>query len=84
MSANRTVAVISGGSSGIGRAFVAQLYTEGVQLIALARDETRLSRLAVDFPGVETAVCDVTAGARRGSGGSPAAYFGKEISNCRF
>lgn len=54
------VAVISGGSSGIGRAFVEQLHAQGYTVVTCGRDSAKLERLAKDFPGVETAVCDVS------------------------
>lgn len=58
MSAPR-VAVISGGSSGIGRAMVAQLHTEGWRVFTCARNAAKLARLQQDFPGVTGLVCDV-------------------------
>jgi uncharacterized oxidoreductase len=54
------VAVISGGSSGIGRAFVEQLHVRGYTVVTCARDAAKLQQLARDYPGVETAVCDVS------------------------
>lgn len=54
------VAVVSGGSSGIGRAFVAQLVRDGYGVVALGRDADKLSRLAAAFPGVHTERCDVS------------------------
>lgn len=54
------VAVVSGGSSGIGRAFVAQLVDEGYRVVALGRDVGKLRRLVEEFPGVRTEVCDVS------------------------
>ena len=53
-------AVISGGSSGIGRAFVAHLHAEGWQVCTCGRDAAKLSTLERDFPGVFTSVCDVS------------------------
>jgi len=52
-------AVISGGSSGIGRAFVARLHADGWQVCTCSRDATKLAALERDFPGVFTVVCDV-------------------------
>lgn len=52
-------AVISGGSSGIGRAMVAQLHREGWQVHSCGRDEARLRRLESEFPGVKAYTCDV-------------------------
>lgn len=53
------VAVISGGSSGIGRAMVAELHGAGWLVFTCARDPEKLARLAQDFPGVTGIVCDV-------------------------
>lgn len=53
-------AVVSGGSSGIGRAFVAALHRDGYEVTTCARDAAKLRRLEADFPGVRTYVCDVT------------------------
>jgi uncharacterized oxidoreductase len=58
--ANPPVAVVSGGSSGIGRALVAQLHGEGWAVHACGRDVRKLQQLERDFPGVRTAACDVT------------------------
>jgi uncharacterized oxidoreductase len=60
MHAGAPVAVVSGGSSGIGRAFVAQLVGERYRVVALGRDTGRLSRLVAELPGVHTEVCDVS------------------------
>ncbi|MBB5358518.1 putative oxidoreductase [Rhodanobacter sp. ANJX3] len=54
------VAVISGGSSGIGRAFVEKLHARGYIVITCGRDPAKLEKLAQDFPGVETGICDVS------------------------
>ena len=53
------VAVISGGSSGIGRSFVAALHAEGYQIFTCGRDEEKLRRVEMEFPGVQTFVCDM-------------------------
>jgi uncharacterized oxidoreductase len=58
--ANPPVAVVSGGSSGIGRALVAQLHGEGWVVHACGRDVQKLQQLERDFPGVRTMACDVT------------------------
>lgn len=52
-------AVVSGGSSGIGKAFVSQLHREGWQVFACGRDENKLRALEREFPGVIVEVCDV-------------------------
>ncbi len=54
------VAVISGGSSGIGRAFVGQLHAQGYTVVTCGRNAAKLQKLARDFPGVEAGVCDVS------------------------
>ena len=54
------VAVISGGSSGIGRAFVEQLHAQGYTVVTCGRDAVKLEKLTNDFPGVETGICDVS------------------------
>ena len=56
---HRPVAVVSGGSSGIGRAFVAALHARGDRVFACGRDADRLRRLEQDHPGVRGLVCDM-------------------------
>ena len=58
-STRRPVAVVSGGSSGIGRAFVAALLADGYRVFACGRDADRLRQLEQECPGVQAAVCDV-------------------------
>ena len=53
------VAVVSGGSSGIGRSFVAALQADGYRVFTCGRDADRLRRLEQDYPGVRGAVCDM-------------------------
>ena len=53
------VAVVSGGSSGIGRAFVAALHQQGYAIVACGRDPAKLRQLEADFPGVECHAVDV-------------------------
>lgn len=60
MPAGAPIAVVSGGSSGIGRAFVAQLVGEGYCVIALGRDTEKLKRLVAELPGVQAEACDVS------------------------
>ncbi len=55
----RPVAVVSGGSSGIGRAFVGALHARGDRVFACGRDPDRLRRLERDHPGVRGLVCDM-------------------------
>lgn len=53
------VAVVSGGSSGIGRALVTALHAEGYRILTCGRDVTNLRQLEKDLPGVKGFVCDV-------------------------
>ena len=53
------VAVVSGGSSGIGRAFVTRLHADGWQVHTCGRDAAKLASLERELPGVRTAICDV-------------------------
>ena len=60
-SANRSgVAVVSGGSSGIGKAFVTALRAKGYAVVTCGRDADNLRRLEAECPGVETHVVDVS------------------------
>ena len=60
LSTDTRVAVVSGGSSGLGRAFVARLHAEGWKVHACGRDAGKLKKLQQDYPGVAAQVCDVT------------------------
>ena len=53
-------AIVTGGSSGIGRAFVVELHRAGWQVVTCGRDQSKLIALEKDFPGVRTHVCDVS------------------------
>ncbi len=53
-------AVVTGGSSGIGRAFVAALHGKGWRVVTCGRDEGKLNELAQAFPGIDTYCCDVS------------------------
>ncbi len=55
----RPVAVVSGGSSGIGKAFVEALRERGYAVVTCARDQEKLRRLEAEFPGVESHAVDV-------------------------
>jgi uncharacterized oxidoreductase len=57
------VAVVSGGSSGIGKAFVVALKARGYAVVTCGRDPDKLQRLEADHPGVETHAVDVSDGA---------------------
>jgi len=59
MPVGQRTAVVSGGSSGIGRALVAELHRVGWTVWACGRDAAKLGQVERDFAGVRTAVCDV-------------------------
>jgi uncharacterized oxidoreductase len=59
MKSTKRTAVISGGSSGIGKAVVARLHTDGWSVHTCGRDASKLAALEHELPGVKTAVCDV-------------------------
>ena len=59
VSAHRPVAVVSGGSSGIGNDFVTALHARGYRVFACGRDPERLRRLERDHPGVRGLACDL-------------------------
>jgi NADP-dependent 3-hydroxy acid dehydrogenase YdfG len=52
------VAVVTGASSGIGRAVALQLVTEGATVLAIGRDQTRLTALAKEADGPGTLVAE--------------------------
>ncbi|MBA4285093.1 MAG: hypothetical protein C0434_06130 [Xanthomonadaceae bacterium] len=52
-------AVVSGGSSGIGRAIVARLHAQGWQVHACGRDPAKLAALEREFTGVRATACDL-------------------------
>jgi NAD(P)-dependent dehydrogenase (short-subunit alcohol dehydrogenase family) len=54
------VAVVVGGSRGIGQGIVRALAAEGASMWALARDAARLDQLKREVDGVQTLVADVT------------------------
>jgi uncharacterized oxidoreductase len=55
------VVVVTGGTSGIGRAFVVRLAAEGAKVIACARNEMALCELEMQYPAIEVFRCNVTA-----------------------
>jgi NAD(P)-dependent dehydrogenase (short-subunit alcohol dehydrogenase family) len=55
------IVVVTGGTSGIGRAFVVRLAAEGAKVIACARNEMALRELETRYPAIEVFRCDVTA-----------------------
>ncbi len=54
------VAVVSGGSSGIGKAFVTALRARGYAVVTCGRDPEKLRRLESEYPGVECHAVDVS------------------------
>jgi NAD(P)-dependent dehydrogenase (short-subunit alcohol dehydrogenase family) len=54
------IAVVTGGSRGLGLGIVRALAAEGAHVWALARDAERLDQLKQTAPGVQTLVADVT------------------------
>ncbi len=52
--------VVIGGSRGVGRAIVAATHAQGAQVLAVARQEEPLKKLAEAFPGVRTFALDAT------------------------
>ncbi|MBV8240141.1 MAG: SDR family NAD(P)-dependent oxidoreductase [Hyphomicrobiales bacterium] len=54
------IAVVSGGSSGIGKAFVADLRGRGYTVVTCARDPAKLGQLQTEYPGVECHAVDVS------------------------
>lgn len=59
----RGVAVVTGASSGIGRATALRLAAEGFDVVAAARRRDRLDELAASVPGVRAVTLDVTSAA---------------------
>lgn len=60
MKPENRIAVVSGGSSGIGKAIVKRLHADGWSVHSCGRDPDKLAALERELPGVKTAVCDVT------------------------
>jgi len=54
------VAVVSGGSSGIGQAFVKHLNGQGYRVLFCGRDEHKLRLVEDQCPGARGHICDVT------------------------
>ncbi len=57
------VVLVTGGGRGLGEACVRGFVAEGARVIAVARTEETLARLAHELPGIETWAMDVTADA---------------------
>ncbi len=51
--------LITGGTSGLGRAFAEQFYKDGNTVIICGRRADRLAEMQEQFPGMVTMVCDV-------------------------
>src|SRR5579872_5706101 len=56
----RPVAVVSGGSSGLGKSFVAALHRRNYVVITCARDASNLQSLETKYPGIMGHVADVS------------------------
>ncbi|HET7879943.1 MAG TPA: SDR family NAD(P)-dependent oxidoreductase [Acetobacteraceae bacterium] len=54
------IVVVTGGSSGIGRAFVERLSTHGAHVIACGRNQAALDHLQAGQPQVEAVRCDIS------------------------
>lgn len=59
MNTNKQCIVITGASSGIGRAFAEKFYLEGNQVIICGRRKERLDEMEKKFPGMKSYVCDI-------------------------
>jgi uncharacterized oxidoreductase len=60
MDYRNAIILVTGGSSGIGRAFVDRFLREGTTVIACGRDEVRLQGLKAQHPSVQIRPCDIT------------------------
>jgi NADP-dependent 3-hydroxy acid dehydrogenase YdfG len=60
-----SVIIVTGASSGIGRATALRLARHGARVVACARDEERLQDVAAENSGIEVRRCDVTSAADR-------------------
>ncbi|WP_161524693.1 SDR family oxidoreductase [Alteribacter lacisalsi] len=59
--------IVTGGARGIGREVTKKLAAEGAQVIAVAKHESSLEKLADDVPECTTYLCDVTRSAETAS-----------------
>src|ERR687895_574352 len=53
------IVLVTGGNSGIGKAFVARFVAAGAKVIACGRNEATLQALKAAHPGVEAKRCDI-------------------------
>jgi NAD(P)-dependent dehydrogenase (short-subunit alcohol dehydrogenase family) len=60
MEYRNAIILVTGGSSGIGRAFVDRFLREGATVVACGRDEAKLQGLKAQHPSVEIRPCDIT------------------------
>jgi 3-oxoacyl-[acyl-carrier protein] reductase len=58
--ADQRVAIVTGASSGIGRAAAERLAADGTRVVAIARRHARLEELQAKCANIEPAACDVT------------------------
>ena len=54
------VVLITGGNSGIGRAFVDRFVTAGARVFTCGRNASTLTKLRAAYPGIEAWRCDIT------------------------
>ena len=52
--------VVTGASSGFGKAISAALYSEGARVISVARGQEKLEAMSAEFPDIETLSLDMT------------------------
>ena len=60
MEYRNAIILVTGGSSGIGRAFVDRFLREGATVVACGRDEAKLQGLKAQHPSVQIRPCDIT------------------------
>jgi uncharacterized oxidoreductase len=60
MEYRNAIILVTGGSSGIGRAFVDRFLREGATVVACDRDEAKLQGLKTQHPSVQIRPCDIT------------------------